>query len=46
MAQPVVHFSTDENSSYIAIAITPIVTKPAKASGTRCRLLAELSDSR
>ena len=35
-AQPVVRFSTHENNSYIAIAITPIVTSPAKASGRRC----------
>ena len=32
-AQPVVRFSTTANSSYIAIAITPITTSPANASG-------------
>lgn len=37
-AQPVVRFSIHENSSYIAIAIAPIVTRPAKASGMRCWL--------
>ena len=37
-AQPVVRFSIHENSSYIAIAMAPIVTSPAKASGMRCWL--------
>ncbi len=41
-AHPVVRFSIHENSSYIAIAITPIVTSPANASGVRCWLPAEL----
>ncbi|MCW5613448.1 MAG: MFS transporter, partial [Rubrivivax sp.] len=37
-AQPVVRFSIHENNSYIAIAIAPMVTSPAKASGMRCWL--------
>ncbi len=37
-AQPVVRFSTQLKSSYIAIAIAPMVTSPAKASGMRCWL--------
>ncbi len=37
-AQPVVRFSSHEKSSYIAIAITPMVTRPAKASDMRCWL--------
>ena len=35
-AHPVVRFSINENSSYIAIAMTPITTRPANASGMRC----------
>ena len=37
-AQPVVRFSIQENTSYIAIAIAPMVTRPANASGMRCWL--------
>ena len=35
-AQPVVCFSTKLNNSYIAMAIAPITTRPAKASAMRC----------
>ena len=37
-AQPVVRFSIQLNSSYMAIAMAPMVTRPAKASGMRCWL--------
>ena len=35
-AQPVVRFSIHEKSSYMAMAIAPMVTSPAKASDMRC----------
>ena len=41
-AQPVVRFSTQLKSSYMAMAMAPMVTRPAKAKGTRCWLPAEL----
>ncbi len=37
-AQPVVRFSIHEKNSYITMAIAPMVTRPAKASGMRCWL--------
>jgi hypothetical protein len=42
-AQPVVFFSSTEKNSYIAMAMTPITTSPANASGMRMAEPAETS---